>query len=607
MKPDSPKPKMKKRKAAAAGVPDELDESRSRALRAEKEASQARTRLDHLLASSSGVIFSCSSGDGYPMTFVSGSSKSLLGYEPRELLQDPRRWIEIVHPEDREEIKAMLQCLFDVGHLVHDIRMKHKDGSFRWIRNEMRIGPEIDGGRGEVTGYWIDITDHKSLEEQLLLDAFHDTLTNLPNRALFMDRLGVSFARIRRQKDYMFGVLCIDVDRFKNVNDSLGHFEGDRMLVSVARRLMKCVRFGDTVARLGGDEFAVILEDIKGPADAEATALRIQGEIGEPYDLAGSEVFASVSIGIAIGRPDCEKPEHLLRDADTAMFRAKAAGRARHAIFDESMRDRAVNVLQLETDLRRAIEREEFLLHYQPIVGLRAGEVVGFEALVRWQHPSRGLIPPNQFIPHAEETGLIVPIGEWVLRQACRQMGEWGRRFPQDPALSVSVNISSKQLAPGFAGKVAAILDESGLDASCLKLELTESTVLENSEWAGGLIEELRKMKVRILIDDFGTGYSTMNYLNRLAVDGLKIDRSFISAMTPPGEGLEIVRTILSLACNLGLEVIAEGVETPAQLESLRRLNGEYAQGFFFHEPLSPSRIEVILGSSSLKLLRALR
>jgi EAL domain-containing protein (putative c-di-GMP-specific phosphodiesterase class I) len=289
------------------------------------------------------------------------------------------------------------------------------------------------------------------------------------------------------------------------------------------------------------------------------------------------------------------------------MYRAKAEGKARHVIFDVAMRDQAVNLLQLETDLRRAVERNEFLIHYQPIVSLKAGQIVGFEALVRWQHPSRGLIAPSQFIPLAEDTGLIMPIGEWVLRESCRQMADWQTRFSQNPPLSISVNLSNRQLTPGFTGTVEGILKETGLDPSTLKLEITESTVIENSERAAGLLNELRRMKVRILIDDFGTGYSTMNYLNKLSVDGLKIDRSFIKVINPSGEGLAIVRTILTLARNLGLDVIAEGVETSDQLELLRWLNGEYAQGFYFHKPLEPSRVEVILGSDRAKLLISLK
>ena len=599
--------------AAVSGVPQrgrtvsDLHLWRRRAVEAEQYALAAKKRLDHLLASSSGVIFSCRPAVGYPVTFISDSIKALLGYEPRDFLDGPGTWEDKVHPEDREELLTVLQCLLEVGHLVHDFRARHKDGSYRWLRNELRFTPGEDGEEGEITGYWIDITESKSLEEQLLLDAFHDPVTSLANRALFLDRLGVSFARIQRRKSTSFALLCIDIDRFKNVNDSLGHKKGDEMLVSVSRRLLKCVRFGDTVARLGGDEFAVLLEDINGPGDVETTVERIQREIGKPFGLGGDEVFATVSIGIAIAEPGYDKPEDLLRDADTAMYRAKAEGKARHVVFDVAMRDQAVNLLQLETDLRRALERNEFLINYQPIVSLKTGEIVGFEALLRWQHPSRGLMAPSRFIPLAEDTGMIVPIGEWVLRESCRQMAEWQKKYPQSPPLSISVNISNKQLVPGITNTVGTILKETGLDPSTLKLEITESTVIENSDRAAGLLNELRRLKVRILIDDFGTGYSTMNYLSKLSVDGLKIDRSFIKVINPSGEGLAIVRTILTLARNLGLDVIAEGVETSDQLELLRWLNGEYAQGFYFHKPLDPSQVEVVLGSDRAKLMISLK
>ncbi len=578
------------RSGSAASAAREIDDLRRRALQAEREAQAAKARLDHLLSASSGVILSCRADSDHGATFVSRSVKTVLGYEPDEFLKEPAFWLEAVHPEDREEVEAMFAYVSEVGNLVHDFRIRHRDGGYRWLRDELRLSVPSNGrGSGEIAAYWIDITESKSLEEQYLHDAFHDTLTNLPNRALFEDRLRVSFARGRRRKGSTFAVLYVDLDRFKNVNESLGHALGDRLLVAASRRLLKCVRFGDIVARLGGDEFIIILEDIKDRADIETTATRIQTEIGRPYDLGGeTEAFASVSIGIAVAHPALERPEHLVRDAETAMFRAKASGRACHVVFDGAMRDKAMTALRLETDLRRAVERNEFVLHYQPICRLKEGAVAGFEALIRWRHPTRGLILPGQFISQAEETGLIIPMGEWALREACRQMRSWQEIFPETPPLSISVNLSSKQLLPGFAGRVRDILSETGLDPACLRLEITESTIIDDPDWAAGLFAELRGMKVRVLIDDFGTGYSSMNYLSKLSIDGLKIDRSFIGAMSPSGEGLEIVRMILALARNLGLTVVAEGVETAEQMEFLRWLNGEFAQGFFFAEPLDP-------------------
>lgn len=577
----------------------EIDELRRRALLAEREAQSAKARLDHLLSASSGVILSCRAAADHGATFVSPSVKSLLGYEPDEFLKEPKFWLEAVHPEDREEVEAMLAYVCEVGNLVHDFRMRHRDGGYRWLRDELRLAVPPEGRKpGEIAAYWIDITESRSLEEQYVHDAFHDPLTNLPNRALFEDRLRVSFARGRRRKNSTFAVLYVDLDRFKNVNESLGHAKGDRLLVAASRRLLKCVRFGDTVARLGGDEFLIILEDIKDRADVESTAGRIQAEIGQPYDLGGAtEAFASVSIGIAIAHPGLERPEHLVRDAETAMFRAKTSGRACHVIFDGAMRDKAVSVLQLETDLRRAVERNEFVIHYQPICRLKDGTVAAFEALIRWRHPSRGLILPGHFISQAEETGLIVPMGEWVLREACRQMRTWQGTFPETPPLGISVNLSSKQLLPGFTGRVRDVLAETGLDPASLKLEITESSIIDDHDGAAGLFAELRNMKVRVLIDDFGTGYSSMNYLSKLSIDGLKIDRSFIGAMRPTGEGLEIVRMILALARNLGLNVVAEGVETAEQMEYLRWLNGEFAQGFFFSKALDAAAAERLLAA----------
>ncbi|HOI45300.1 MAG TPA: EAL domain-containing protein [Candidatus Aminicenantes bacterium] len=569
---------------------------RKRADENEAEALAAKARLEHFLSSSSGVVFCCNPANGYMATYVSSGIRLLLGYDPRDFLEDPGVWLEKVHPDDRDEILAMLKYVFDVGHLIHEFRMKREDGTYRWLRDEMRISRDREGRPKEIIGYWMDITDHKSLEDQLLHDAFHDKLSNLPNRALFMDRLGISLARIQRRKKYLFAVLFIDLDRFKNVNDSLGHMKGDHLLGCVAKRLLRFVRFGDTVARLGGDEFAMILEDLENESDAEKTAQRIQHEISQPYNLGGKEVFTTASIGIALANPRYQKPEHLLRDADTAMYRAKASGRARHAVFDESMRDQAVTLLELDSDLRRAVERSEFLLHYQPIVKLSTGEVIGFEALLRWKHPVRGIINPCQFIPLAEDTGLIIPIGQWSLQEACRQAREWQKRFPQSPPLAISVNLSNKQLMPGFARQVRDILRETGLDPSSLDFEITESMIIDNTDWAARLFKELRGMNVRVFIDDFGTGYSSMNYLGRLPVDGLKIDRSFIKGIDSSEEGLEIVRTILTLARNLGLDVIAEGVETAEQMEMLRQLNGQYAQGFYFHRPMEGSRIGSVLG-----------
>jgi diguanylate cyclase (GGDEF)-like protein len=401
-----------------------------------------------------------------------------------------------------------------------------------------------------------------------------------------MDRLGCALRRAKRRKDSLFAVLFVDLDRFKVINDSLGHMIGDQLLIAIAQRLRICLRSEDTAARLGGDEFAILLENITDISDAIGVANRIQEELTLPFNLGGQEVFTSTSVGIALGTEDYDKPEDLLRDADTAMYHAKALGKARYEVFNTTMHDHAVTLLQLETSLRQAIGRQEFRLYYQPIVLLETGKITGFEALVRWQHPLRGLISPGEFISVAEETGAIIPIGYWVLHEACRQMRAWQLQFPEKP-LSISVNLSSKQFShPKLIESISQILQKTGLDARSLKLEITESAIMENSESATAMLLQLRDMEVELHLDDFGTGYSSLSYLHRFPVDVLKIDRSFTTMMNISDEKAEIVRTILMLANNLGMEATAEGIETAEQLAQLKGLQCKYGQGYFFSKPL---------------------
>ncbi|MEP0801270.1 EAL domain-containing protein [Funiculus sociatus GB2-A5] len=469
-------------------------------------------------------------------------------------------------------------------------------GKVHWFQTIKKLLVSPDGKTRQILGVSTDITDRKLAEEQLIHDAFYDKLTGLPNRALFMDRLKHANELKKRRNDYLFAVLFLDLDRFKVVNDSLGHMSGDQLLVEIARKLETCVRHVDTVARLGGDEFAILLDDITNISDATRVANQIQNKLALPFNLDGQRVFTSASIGIALGTTDYEEPEHLLRDADIAMYRAKALGRERHEVFNIAMHTRAVALLHLETDLRQAVNRQEFRLHYQPIVSLSTGQITGFEALVRWQHPERGLVSPGEFIPVAEETGLIVPIGWWVLQEACRQMRQWQGKFLGNSPLTISVNLSSKQFTqPNLALAVHQILQDTGLDAGSLRLEITESAVMENAESAISTLLQLKKLGVQLYIDDFGTGYSSLSYLHRFPIDTLKIDRSFVSRMSGDSENLEIVSTIVTLAHNLGLDVIAEGVETSEQLAQLRALKCEYGQGYFFSRPLDVKAIEVLM------------
>ncbi len=417
--------------------------------------------------------------------------------------------------------------------------------------------------------------------------AFHDALTGLPNRALFLNHLQLAAGRARRSEHPLFAVLFLDLDRFKNVNDSLGHGAGDQLLTAIAQRLERISRPADTVARTGGDEYAILLDGLQTSVDAINFAERLQKELSKPFMLAGQEVYVTASVGIALSDASYESPENLLRDADIAMYRAKEKGKACCEVFDSGMHARAVAVLRLENDLRRAIEREEFRVFYQPIVALETRRVVGFEALVRWPHPERGFIPPGEFIPLAEETGLVADIDRWVLREACRQMAEWQKLSPSNRTLTLSANLSSKQLTQaGVVESVKQTLDETGFDARCLRLEITESAVMENAEASALLLAQLRDIGVRISIDDFGTGYSSLSYLHRFPVTTLKIDRSFISRMTEDSEKFEIVRTIMTLANNLGMDTVAEGVETEQQLAQLRLLKCEYGQGYLFSKPV---------------------
>jgi diguanylate cyclase (GGDEF)-like protein/PAS domain S-box-containing protein len=515
--------------------------------------------------------------------------KAMLGYSEDEVTASPNEWLGRVHPDDITQARLALSVHVkgETSHLETEFRMRHKDGDYRWVLCRGIAVWDENGTAYRIAGSISDITDRKSAEQKLIQSAFYDGLTGLPNRALFVEHLNHSIERTKRRPESMYAVLFLDIDRFKDINDGLGHLTGDELLVAIARKLQETMRPTDTVARLGGDEFVILLEDIRDIKDATLVADRVQTALHTASLLPQHTLFITVSTGIVLSLTGYEHAEDVLRDADIAMYRAKANGRARYEIFDSTMRDRILKRLSLEAELRKSLERGELRVHYQPIVSLITKEIIGFEALVRWQHPQRGLLFPGEFIPLAEETGLIILIDRWVMREACRQMHEWQAQYPSDPPITVSVNLSGKQIVqPDLVSEIDRILKDTGMEASCLNLELTESVIMENFELTVEVLTKLRKLGVQIQIDDFGIGYSSLNYLSRFPINALKIDRSFINLMTGDPNHMKIVQAIVRLSHGLGMDVVAEGVETEDQWESLKELECEYMQGALVSMPV---------------------
>jgi diguanylate cyclase (GGDEF)-like protein/PAS domain S-box-containing protein len=543
--------------------------------------------------------------------YFSSRWKSMLGYDETDIADDPEEWFKLIHPDDLKHFKSRISAHIDgtTSHVECEYRILHKDKTYRWVLNRGLSVRDITGKAYRMAGSQTDITERKLAEEQLIHDAFHDALTGMPNRALFKDRLQHRFRQMQKSTQrtpiYMFAVLFLDLDRFKIINDSLGHSIGDHLLMSVSRRLSNTVRPGDTVARLGGDEFAIILEDIKDREHAEQITQRLQKELAAPFYIDGYEVFSTASIGIALSSPKYERPEDMIRDADIAMYQVKSRGKAGQEVFEAGMFTSTVERMHMETDLRRALDHDEFIIHYQPIVELSNNILIGFEALIRWNHPTRGLINPIEFIPLAEETGLIIPIGEWVLNETCRQLYLWQCQYPVNFVLKMSVNISSRQfLQPNLPAIIKNILDKNNLDACSLTIEITESLIMENLDSTLEVLKQLRSMGIHIHIDDFGTGYSSLSYINRFPVNALKIDKSFIERMLSTDENLEIIKTIASLAHNLKLDLIAEGLESSAQLDQMKELNCHFGQGFFLSRPMDATAIELYMENLISKICR---
>ncbi|HTU41700.1 MAG TPA: EAL domain-containing protein [Candidatus Aquilonibacter sp.] len=569
----------------------------------------SRDRLFQLITENAADMIAVVDKNGRRI-YISPAYERSLGYCPSELKATSS--LEQVHPDDRARVTQAAEKARSTGRGERlEYRIRHKDGTWRVLESTSNV---IHNPTGAMDGLVIvnrDITERKRAEEALARHAFYDDLTSLPNRVLFLDRLGRAIAASFRRSGGKFAVLFIDIDEFKVVNDSLGYAAGDALLLQIAQRLadpgqemadlhqdvvvMRAPEFNSTLARSGGDEFAILAEDLNDPSDAVRMAERLHKALSVPFRLAGHEIVVTASIGIVFGNDKGGKAEDLLRDAEIAMYRAKQAGKARCEVFDHQMQAQAVKRLQLETDLRKALELGEFQVYYQPIVSLLNGRILGFEALSRWQRPE-GVVMPCDFIAVADETGLILPINRQLLLEAFRQVRAWQDMFPGNPPLSIAVNITPRQFAnPGLAAEIRQALEQTGLDSSSVDLEITETIAMSDASRSAVVLAELKSLGAQLSIDDFGTGYSSLSRLQRFPVDTLKIDRAFISRMGSDAETHEIVRTVVMLAHNLGLKVIAEGVETQEQVELLKHIGCEMAQGYLFSKPAPPELMHKML------------
>ena len=573
-----------------------------------------RDQLFQLISENAADMIALVDGDGRRL-YNSPAYLKVLGYSPEDL--NATSSIEQIHPDDRPRVlKAAEKARLSGQGERMEYRVRHKDGSWRTL--ESTASP-IRNEKGQTDKLVIvnrDITERKRAEEMLAHNAFHDGLTNLPNRALFLDRLQQALTLSKRHPNYKFAVLLIDVDEFKIINDSLGHAAGDDLLIQIGQRLKESVRRADTVsrprtsdvpdrpanddtlARLGGDEFTILLDDIRDPIEAVRVAERMQAELAIPFVVNQQGIVISASIGIAASTSPHTHAEDLLRDADIAMYRAKRAGKACCEVSDTAMHENAVKRLQLETDLRKALDQGQFRVYYQPIVSLQTGKITGFEALTRWQRPE-GILAPIAFIAVAEETGLIIPMNRQLLREACQHLRSWQSEFPSDSPLTMSVNITSREFVqPDLVSEIRKSLDQTGVDPGCLQLEIIETIAMGDAEKSGHVLAQLKALGVRLSIDDFGTGYSSLSRLRRIPVDTLKIDRAFISNMDTDPENREIVRAIIVLAHNLGLKVVAEGTEKEEHIDLLKQFNCEMAQGYLFSRPADDQTMLKLLASN---------
>ncbi len=526
-----------------------------------------------------------------------------LGYETSALKAQPV--LDFIHPENRTAMEKALRLVAHSNeHQSIEVQFSCQDGVYRWLSCSVAAYPQEQL-------YYIaarDVTDRVNAQQRLVYDTRHDSLTGLLNRNGFLERLETAISQAQQDPEHRFAILFLDLDRFKIINDSLGHLAGDEMLMEIAARLRAVVCSKDVVGRLGGDEFIILIPEINDISEAIHISEHLLKRLKKSIGIFGHEVFTTASIGITLSSQDYHRAEDILRDADIAMYFAKAQGKSRYAVFDRSMHESAVAQLQLENDLRRALENDEFILYYQPIVSMESGTISGFESLIRWQHPVKGLISPLDFIPLAEETGLIIPLGKWVLEHACRQLKDWQQHFPSLSTLTMNINISARQFwQHNFARRVQQILKTEELDPATVGLEITESVIMHDADKAASLFRKLKATAVNIYIDDFGTGYSSLSYLHRFHFDGIKIDRSFVKGMETKKANHELVGTIMLLAKNLQLRVIAEGVETENQVRLLSQLNCEWVQGFLSSRPLPAESAEALLKAQVFRQRRILK
>ena len=546
---------------------------------------ESEEKLESILNSLEEVVWSADVATSN-LLFLNPAAQKVYGRSVAELLNNPDLRLESIHPEDRDRVELSLASSLNHSNDL-EYRIVQPSGEIRWVWERSRLICDEQGIVKRRDGIICDITERKQIEEELSYEAKHDSLTNLPNRAEFLERIEQALTKSFKDRHYLFAVLFIDLDRFKIVNDSLGHLVGDKLLIKVAQILTSCCRTNDFVARLGGDEFTILLNEIQTVRDGIQIADRIQKQLESPFYLEGHTVFTSASIGIVIGNHQYQDSSEILRDADIAMYNAKSHGKARHEVFDQEMYDETRELLEIENDLRKAVLQNEFVLHYQPIVSLETNTLYGFEALLRWNHPTKGLIYPDKFIHVAEETGLIIAIGEWVLKEACHQLSAWQSQYSGAVELKISVNIASQQIKDrNFLATLDRILTNTGLSANALHIEITESSLMDYNPETISLFNQIRDRGIKFNIDDFGTGYSSLQYLNRFPISILKIDRSFIQGMLDEKENFEIVKTIITLARILKIDVIAEGVENLKQFRVLQTFNCKLGQGYLFSKPM---------------------